>query len=82
MRRVMTIVGAAAFALLLIACEPAHENIVDTAEPMASDAVEEAPGTEHAAPADTSGVPAGEAAAPTATETATETAAQPTTRTQ
>ena len=80
MRRVMTIVGAAAFALLLIACEPAHENIVDTAEPMATDAVKEAPGTEHAAPADTAPVPAVEPAA--ATETATETGAQPVTRTK
>ena len=67
-----TILAASGIAVLLTACEPARENIVDTVEPMqtSTDAVKEAPGTEHEAPP------------VTATETATETAPQPTTRTQ
>lgn len=67
-----TILAASGIALLLAACEPARENIVDTVEPLqtSTDAVKEAPGTEHEAPP------------VTATETATETAAQPATRTQ
>ncbi|HSN68476.1 MAG TPA: hypothetical protein VLV48_04485 [Thermoanaerobaculia bacterium] len=67
-----TLLAASGIALLFTACEPARENIVDTVEPLetSTDAVKDAPGTEHEAP------PA------TATETATETAPQPATRTQ
>jgi hypothetical protein len=64
--------GVSLMALMLIGCEPARENIVDTVEPMstAPEGVKMAPESEESVPP------------PTATETATETAAQPNTRTQ
>ncbi len=70
MKRIATLLLASAFAVLLFACEPAHQNIVDTAEPLdtAHPGVKEAPGVEeNAPPGDTA---------------ATETAAQQSTRTQ
>ena len=93
MKRVLTMAAAAVFAALLLGCEPAHENIVDTAEPLdtAHQGVKEAPGVgENAPPGDTASTattappPATTTAVPppTATETATETAAQQNTRTQ
>lgn len=90
MKRIAVLFLASAFAALLAGCEPAHENIVSTAEPLdtAHEGVKEAPGvgetadtaataTVAPAPATTTAVPP-----PTATETATETAAQQNTRTQ
>lgn len=72
MNAARTLLATSGFAILLTACEPARENIVDTVEPLetSTEAVKEAPGTEH------------ESAPVTATETATETAPQPATRTQ
>lgn len=65
--RVWAALGASGIALMLLGCEPARENIVDTVEPMstASEDGEMAPGTEEASPTESS--------APTATETATQT---------
>ncbi|HEY0591956.1 MAG TPA: hypothetical protein VGF40_09325 [Thermoanaerobaculia bacterium] len=86
MKRVLTIAAAAAFAGLLLGCEPAHENIVSTAEPLdtAHEGVKEAPGVgegaDTAATATVAPAPATTTAVPP--PTATETAAQQNTRTQ
>jgi hypothetical protein len=79
----MILIAAAAVAALFAACEPARENIVDTAEPMQTDAPAAHEGVKEAPATGTDVAPApGDTAIPTATETASETAAQPTTRTQ